>query len=316
MSGDGGRVVAICGGIGGAKLALGLYRVLSPDTLTVIVNTGDDFVHLGLHVSPDVDTVVYTLSALADRERGWGRTGETWNFMAALRALGGEDWFNLGDADLAMHVQRTARLAAGESLTAITVDLAARLGIRAEILPMSNQPVRTIVETDEGTLAFQRYFVGRRAEPKATGIRFSGADTARPSDRCVATIADPATRAIIICPSNPYLSIDPILAVPGFREMLADAPAPVIAVTPIIDGKAVKGPTAKIMAELGIPITADAVARHYDGLIDGFVLDAADAAGRSAFAVPTEVAKTLMLTLDDRDALARDVLSFADRLRS
>ena len=178
MSGDGGRVVAICGGIGGAKLALGLYRVLSPDALTVIVNTGDDFVHLGLHVSPDVDTVVYTLSALADRERGWGRTGETWNFMAALRALGGEDWFNLGDADLAMHVQRTARLAAGESLTAITTDLAARLGIRAEILPMSDQPVCTIVETDEGTLAFQRYFVGRRAEPKAIRISFSGADLA------------------------------------------------------------------------------------------------------------------------------------------
>ncbi|MEP5514698.1 MAG: 2-phospho-L-lactate transferase [Bauldia litoralis] len=309
-----GKVVAICGGVGGAKLAPGLYRVLAPEQLTVVVNTGDDFEHLGLHVSPDIDTVVYTLADLADRERGWGRANETWAFMAALKALGGEDWFNLGDADLAMHVQRTLRLKAGETLTTITSDLARRLGIAAEILPMSDERVRTFVETDEGVLGFQRYFVGRRCEPRVERIRFDGAETARPGPRVLAALADPGVRAVVICPSNPFLSVDPILAVPGMRAAIRSTSAPVVAVTPIIGGQAVKGPTAKIMAELDVPVTALAVASHYDGLIDGFVLDDRDAADKAAFPVAADVVPTLMQSLADREALARSVLAFAGRL--
>ncbi|HEX2264827.1 MAG TPA: 2-phospho-L-lactate transferase, partial [Solirubrobacterales bacterium] len=296
-------MVALCGGIGGAKLALGLYRVLGPDELTLIVNTGDDFEHLGLHVSPDLDTVLYTLSGLADPERGWGRADESWNFMAALSELGGEDWFRLGDRDLAIHVLRAQWLRSGRPLSRFMADAARRLGIRARIVPMSNDPVRTMVQTSDGVLPFQRYFVERRCEPQVLRIWFEGASAARPAAEAIDAIAGPRLEAVVICPSNPYLSVDPILAVPGLREALESAAAPVVAVSPIIGGAAVKGPTTKIMAELGVDRTSAAIAAHYRGLLDGLVIDNGDVADAPALDIAVEAAPTLMRDLADREAL-------------
>ena len=308
-----GPVAAICGGVGGAKLALGLLRRLGSD-LSVVVNTGDDFEHLGLMISPDLDTVLYTLGGLSDEERGWGRTGETWAFMQALASLGGETWFQLGDRDLALHVERTRRLRSGETLTEIAETVAERFGIAARILPMSDDPVRTTVVTDQGALPFQRYFVEHRCQPVVRSLQFEGAARARPSKAVLAALSDPALRAVVICPSNPYLSIDPILAVPGLAEALAAVAAPVVAVSPIGGGKAVKGPTAKIMDELGVPRTSRAIAQHYDGLIDGLIIDETDAVDAEHLGIPALATKTLMRTIADREALARETLSFADRI--
>jgi LPPG:FO 2-phospho-L-lactate transferase len=307
-------VVAISGGIGGAKLALGLCRVLPAQQLTVIVNCGDDFDHLGLRICPDIDTTLYTLGGLANTALGWGRQDETWRFMDTLGALGGPSWFRLGDRDLALHVERTRRLAAGESLSSFVGDVAQRLGITAGIVPMSDDPVRTHVRTPEGELAFQDYFVRLRCAPRVTAIRFEGAESARPAP-AVAAALGARPEAIILCPSNPYLSVDPILAVPGMRALLRAAGAPVIAVSPLVAGDAVKGPTAKIMRELGVPLTPAAIARHYAALIDGFVLDRRDAAGAGECDCPVKVTDTLMKSLKDRERLAREVLAFAALLR-
>jgi LPPG:FO 2-phospho-L-lactate transferase len=308
-----GRVVAISGGIGGAKLALGLYRVLPADALTVIVNCGDDFDHLGFTICPDIDTTLYTLAGLANTELGWGRHDETWSFMDTLGALGGPGWFRLGDRDLALHAERTRRLRGGESLSSVIADIAQRMNIHAAIVPMSDDPVRTRVRTPDGELAFQDYFVRLRCGPQVTAIDFSGAVSAQPSPAAAAALAA-RPDAVILCPSNPYLSIDPILAVPGTRERLRSAHAPVVAVSPLVGGQAVKGPTAKIMRELGVPTTAAAIARHYAGVIDGFVLDARDAAGPEGIDCPVHVTDTLMHSLADRERLAREVLAFAASL--
>jgi len=307
-------VLALCGGVGGAKLALGLYRVLGPERLVVAVNTGDDFAHLGLHISPDLDTVMYTLAGLSNPETGWGLREESWNFMAALEALGGESWFRLGDGDLATHVERTRRLAAGESLSEITADFARRLGIRARLLPMSDQPVRTLIHTEEGALTFQHYFVRLSAAPVARGFTYEGAERARPNPELLAALAAPGLELVVICPSNPYLSVDPILALPGMRTAIAQARVPVLAVSPIIAGSALKGPAAKIMAELGVPRTQAAIARHYEGLIDGLVIDESDAEEAEEIALPLEITATRMVTLADREALAGRVLAFGARL--
>jgi LPPG:FO 2-phospho-L-lactate transferase len=308
------RVVALSGGIGGAKLALGLYRTLPPDCLMVVGNTGDDFEHLGLSISPDLDTILYTLAGVANPETGWGRAADTWSFMRALERLGGETWFRLGDADLATHVERTRRLAAGESLSAITDDFRRRLGVRARLVPMCDEPVRTLVRTDEGILPFQRYFVERRCAPTVGGFEFEGAGDARPTAALREALASESLEAVVICPSNPFISIDPILAVPGMRAALAACRAPVVAVSPIIGGRAVKGPTAKMMAELGMPTTARAVAARYGSLIDGFVLDWADAGQASDIALPCVATRTLMESEDDRRTLASEVLAFAREL--
>jgi LPPG:FO 2-phospho-L-lactate transferase len=309
------RVIALCGGIGGAKLARGLYEVLGPD-LTVIVNTGDDFEHLGLMISPDVDTVLYTLADLNDAERGWGRANETWNFMSALAEVGGETWFQLGDRDLALHIERTRRLKAGQSLTRVVTDFAQRFGISANILPMSDDAVRTIVVTEEGPLPFQKYFVGLRCAPVVRAIDFASARMARVSPDIAAAFGQRDLAAIVICPSNPYLSVDPILAVHGMRELLQQAQAPVIAVSPIIGGAAIKGPTTKIMAELQIEATNESIARHYAGVVDALVIDRLDAADIASLSLPALATATLMNTLEDRVALARDVLDFARELAS
>lgn len=305
------KVVALSGGIGGAKLALGLYQTLPADSLLVVCNTGDDFEHLGLNVSPDLDTVLYTLAGIANPETGWGRADETWTFMQALEELGGETWFRLGDADLATHVECTRRLAAGESLSAISDDFCARLAVRARVVPMSDQPVRTMVQTEEGVLPFQRYFVERRCEPKVTGFDFQGASDAQPTSACLDALASDHLEAVVICPSNPFISVDPILAVPGMRAALAACRAPVVAVSPVIGGRAVKGPTAKMMAELGFPTTAQAVAEHYRGLLDGFVLDDADAAEADAIDLPCLATRILMTDEADKRTLAAEVLAFA-----
>ena len=309
-----GPVLALCGGIGGAKLALGLYRHLAPDALSVAVNTGDDFEHLGLHISPDIDTVLYTLSGTDNPDTGWGRADETWTFMAALEALGGETWFRLGDGDLALHVERTRRLGTGESLSEVCAAFARRFGLDARILPMTGDPLRTVVHTPDGPLPFQHYFVRKRCEPRVTGVTFAGAEAARPNPEILRALADPALGAVVICPSNPYLSIDPILAVPGMRIALGACPAPVVAVSPLVGGRAVKGPTAKIMAELGVPVTNAAIAAHYEGLIDGLVLDRADRAEAAELGVPALVTETVMTSLEDRIALAAAALGFAAEL--
>jgi len=309
-----GMVVVLSGGVGGAKLVLGLSRVLDPAKLTVIANTGDDFLHLGLAISPDIDTILYTLAGLVDPERGWGRRDETWKFMEAIEQLGGETWFRLGDADLALHVERTRRLAAGATLSDITAHLARRLGVGPRILPMSDDPVRTRLGTAEGWLDFQDYFVRRRCEPLVREIRYEGADAAAPSAAALAALRDPRLRAIIIGPSNPLLSIGPLLAVPGIRAALANRSAPVVAVSPIIAGKAVKGPTAKMMRELGLPATAEEVARGYAGLIDAFVVDPVDAKGAFPAAIRVLAAPALMETIGDRERLASATLAAADRL--
>ena len=308
------KVVALCGGVGGAKLALGLYRVLPPDTLAVIVNTGDDFEHLGLHICPDLDTTLYTLAGLANPELGWGRREETWTFMQTLEALGGETWFRLGDADLALHVERTQRLRGGATLSAIMADLARRLGVEAAIVPVSDDPIRTQLTTSEGELAFQDYFVRRRCAPCVQAIAYQGAPAARLAPAALAALESASLEAIILCPSNPYLSLDPLLAVPPLLPAVRAARVPVIAVTPLIGKEAVKGPTAKIMRELGIPLTARAIAQHYAAWIDGFVLDRTDAAQAADFDVPVHVTDTLMKSLGDRERLAREVLGFAATL--
>ena len=313
-----GTCVALSGGVGGAKLALGLSRILAPAQLDIIVNTGDDFEHLGLMICPDLDTLTYTLAGLNNTETGWGRAGETWTFMASLRALGGESWFQLGDGDLAIHVERTRRLAAGEPLSRVTAELTARLGIELSVIPMSDDPVRTFVETAAGALAFQHYFVRDQCAPEVTGFEFRGAKTATPSPMALGALADPALDAVVICPSNPFISIDPILAVPGLRGAIEDAAAPVIAVSPIVGGKAIKGPTAKMMLELGVTQSAASVARHYDGLIDGFVLDSEDAASGDeirALGLDVLTTNTVMQSLEDRVSLAANVLEFATKLR-
>jgi LPPG:FO 2-phospho-L-lactate transferase len=311
MSPPGGFVLALSGGIGGAKLALGLYRMLPRGALTVVANTGDDFEHLGLAISPDCDTLLYTLAGLDNPDLGWGRRDETWTFMKALESLGGETWFKLGDGDLATHVERTRRLAAGESLSQITDDFRRRLGIGARLLPMTDGRVRTRLLTETGWLDFQDYFVRQHCAPIVREITFSGAERAQPQAGFLQALADPNLKAVVICPSNPFISIDPILAMPGVCEALRCSPAPVVAVSPIIGGKAVKGPSAKMMAELGLPVSAAAVARHYRDIIDVYVADEIDANELRDPGVPVVFTRTLMLSLEDREALARRVLEAA-----
>jgi LPPG:FO 2-phospho-L-lactate transferase len=309
-----GKVLALSGGVGGAKLALGLYRILPPDTLIVVANTGDDFEHLGLSISPDLDTLLYTLSGQANLDLGWGRRDETWTFMAALERLGGDSWFRLGDGDLATHVERTRRLAAGETLSAIMDDFRRRLGIAACLLPMSDAPVRTLVDTDRGRLDFQDYFVRLRSAPAVRSLEFAGSETAQPHPDFLRALADPELRAVIVCPSNPFISIDPILSIPGVRQALRNCRASIVAVSPIIAGKAVKGPTAKMMEELGLPVGAAAVARHYRDFLDIYVVDEADRDAAVGLDLPVVFAPTLMLTLEDRENLARLVLDAAAKV--
>ena len=296
------KIVALAGGVGGAKLAHGLAQILAPEDLTVIVNTGDDFEHLGLYICPDLDTVCYTLAGLANPETGWGRVNETWNTIANIEKLGGPNWFRLGDQDFATHLERTRRLKAGQPLTQVTKDFCTAWGIKHTVLPMTDSPVRTIVDTDEGELAFQEYFVHRRCEPRVKGFRFDGVEVAEPASG--AREALDSADAIVICPSNPWVSVDPILRV------IQKINKPVVAVSPIIGGKTVKGPAAKMYAELGIEPSALAVAKHYRTLLSGFVLDTVDSHLSDKIETRALVTDTLMNNLTDRARLAMDVLNF------
>jgi LPPG:FO 2-phospho-L-lactate transferase len=306
------RVLALSGGVGGAKLALGLRNVVPAGKLTIVANTGDDFEHLGLHVSPDIDTLLYTLAGLENPATGWGRRDETWTFMAVLAGLGGETWFRLGDGDLAIHVERTRRLSAGEPLSSIIRDFGKRLGVGATIVPMSDDPVRTRVRTAAGWLDFQRYFVEQQCRPEVTEFSYGGAPTAKPHPDFVAALAHPELRAVVICPSNPFISIEPILTVPGVREALLACAAPVVAVAPIVGDQAIKGPTAKMMRELGLRISAETVAQRYADILDGYVVDDSDAPLLATLPIPAIAAKAVMVSLADREQLAKMTLALAD----
>ncbi|HUA77852.1 MAG TPA: 2-phospho-L-lactate transferase [Acetobacteraceae bacterium] len=308
-------VLALSGGIGGAKLALGLSRILPARDLLIVANTGDDFEHLGLAISPDIDTLMYALAGLDNQELGWGRRDETWSFMETLARLGGADWFRLGDRDLAVHVERTRRLRLGETLSAITADFCRRLSIGPRVLPMSDDPVRTRLRTEEGWLDFQDYFVRLRCRPRVREIIFTGAAEARAQPDFLTALLSEQLRAVVICPSNPFISVEPILALPGVRAAIASCQAPVIAVSPIIAGRAVKGPTAKMMIELGITPGAASVAERYGNLLDGYVIDSNDAAEAANLGPHVTLAPTLMTTLADRERLASVVLEAADALR-
>jgi LPPG:FO 2-phospho-L-lactate transferase len=307
-------VLALAGGVGGAKLAEGLAAILPPGALTVAVNVGDDFEHMGLRISPDIDTVTYTLAGLNNKEQGWGLEGETWNFITALERLGGDTWFRLGDKDIATHVERTRRLKT-ESLSTVTADFAGRLGIKQKIVPVSDDPVRTMVATDQGLLPFQDYFVRLRCAPRVERLEFPGIEHMRPSAGFSAAITAPDLTAIVICPSNPFLSILPILSLPGVREALECRKVPLVAVSPIVGGEAVKGPAAKIMDELGIAVSSIGVAGFYGTLLDGLMIDTVDADLTSQIDGPAVfVGDTMMRNSDDRRRVAADVLAFAERL--
>ena len=310
-----GRVLAISGGVGGAKLALGLSAVLDPRELLIVANTGDDFEHLGLPICPDIDTLMYTLAGVADPQRGWGLAGESWHCLEALRRLDGPHWFALGDRDLATHLQRAELLRAGATLSQVTAQLCATMGVRHAVVPMSDDPVRTIVETDQGRLAFQEYFVREQCAPVVQGVFFEGSAKARPSAAIADWLAPDSGCGVLICPSNPFLSVDPVLALPGIREQLAACA--VVAVSPIVGGRALKGPAAKMMAELGLQASALDVARHYRGLVNGFVIDtadAADAAAIRALGMEVLVTDTIMGTIEDKRRLATEAIELLQRM--
>ncbi len=299
--------------MGGAKLALGLSRILPPDDLVIVVNTGDDEEFHGLHVSPDLDTVMYTLSGLADPERGWGLCGETYGALKMLSTYGVPTWFNLGDRDMATHIRRTQLLREGMSLSDVTREVCGRVGISHTVAPMTDNQVRTKVETSEGVLSFQDYFVRLRCEPEANAVHFEGADAAVPSPAFDDALTN--ARAIIFCPSNPFLSIDPILAVGDVRENVRGFSGPRIVVSPIVGGAAIRGPAAKMMRELGHPASSVGVARKYAGLCDLFVLDNADAGEAKqidALDMKAHVTNTIMNTTDDKETLAQYVLRLLD----
>lgn len=312
------EVLALAGGVGGAKLCVGLSKTLAPEELQIVVNTGDDFWHLGLAISPDIDSVLYALAGLNDAERGWGRAGETWNFMAALERLGAPTWFKLGDLDLATHVWRTEQLLLAETLSQITNDLARRLGIAHRVAPMSDDAVETMVDTEEGRLPFQKYFVARQCRPRLLGLHFEGASDADLAPAFAAALQSPALKAIVLCPSNPFVSIAPILALKQARRALENRAAPLVAVSPIVGGRAIKGPAAKMMAELGLDISPLGIARHYGSLLDGLVIDEQDAQFQNrleAMGCKVHVCNTIMRSDQDRIALAQATLDFAATLQ-
>ena len=318
MSGRaGGMVLALAGGVGGAKLALGLARILPPERLTIVVNTGDDEIFHGLHVSPDLDTMTYTLSGWYNQETGWGVAGDSFETLGALNRLGSDTWFNLGDRDFAMHIRRTELLRRGMTLSEVTAELTGRLGIEHAIVPMSDQPVRTVLETDAGTLSMQEYFVKNRAGPSVRSIRYVGAEDAKASPGFAEALG--SADLIVFCPSNPHLSVAPILAIPGVRDAIAGLSGRRMAVSPIVGGDAVRGPAGKIMGELGAEVSAVGVAREYLGLCDVLVVDTQDSGLSDAIesvGIKPAVTDTIMQTDDDKIALAREVMRLAEVLDS
>jgi LPPG:FO 2-phospho-L-lactate transferase len=308
------KILAVTGGVGGAKLAVGLAQLLGPDELMFAVNVGDDFTHLGLHISPDIDSLTYALAGQNNQELGWGRAGETWQFIETLGSLGGDDWFRLGDKDMALHMRRSLMLQDGASLSAATQEITQRMGIAHRVIPISDDPIRTVVQSTQGDLMFQHYFVRERCEPAVHGFHFNGMANAVLNPTIAAYLAD--CDAIIICPSNPFVSVAPVIEVAGF--LAATEQIPTIAVAPIVGGIALKGPAAKMMQELDIPTTALGVAEHYQHkyphLLNGFVIDSTDADSLPDFNLPTIATQSVMSSLQDRIALAEACLDFFDQL--
>lgn len=312
--------MAISGGVGGAKLSQGLAGEIDPADLTVIVNTGDDSHHYGLFVTPDLDTQLYTLSGRAELSRGWGRKEESWNAMNAMRELGEDIWFNLGDKDLGLNLLRTMRLARGDRLTSIIADFARSFGLREAILPMCDEPVSTQLKCADGDYDFHDWFVAAKCTPEVRQVVFRGAEQAEMTAEVKAALTASDLAAIIVCPSNPYLSIAPILAVPGMREALIDSAAPVVGITPVVGGEAIKGPTAGMMRTFGAPVTAATAARLHADVFDGYILDERDADQAGEFAgigqgLPVAIADTMMTDLAAKRRLARAALDFARTLQ-
>jgi len=307
------KIVCLCGGVGGAKLALGFSKILPPEQLTIVVNTGDDFEHLGFSISPDIDTVIYTLAGISNKTLGWGIEDETWNFMAELEQKNpANSWFKLGDKDLQTHRLRKHHLSQGRSLTDVTTVLAHHHQVRHRVLPMSDSKLRTVVHTPNGKMPFQHYFVREQCKPAVTGFEFEGLPKAAPTSQVMLALSDPELAAVVICPSNPFVSIDPILSLRGMRDKLKNISAPLIAVSPIIGGQAIKGPTAKMMDELKVPKTSAAIAQHYGDLLDILVIDTTDQAQTEAVTqqgIRCVNTQTLMKTDTDKEALARFILS-------
>jgi LPPG:FO 2-phospho-L-lactate transferase len=300
------KIVALAGGVGGAKLADGLAGLLPPQDLTIIVNTGDDFEHFGLYICPDIDTICYTLAGLSNLETGWGRSSETYRTLDHIQDLGGPGWFRIGDMDLATHLERTRRLREGQLLSQVTQAFCKAWGVKHPVIPMSDQPVHTMVNTTGyGELAFQEYFVHQNCKPEVNGFRFSGIETASPATGVLEAMHQ--ADAIVFCPSNPWVSIDPILSLKGLRSALASKF--VLAVSPIIGGRTIKGPAAKMFTEMGFKPTALAVAQHYADLLSGFVLDIIDTNLAVELSIPVAITNTVMNTREDRRHLAQDVLN-------
>jgi LPPG:FO 2-phospho-L-lactate transferase len=310
---DSNRVVLLVGGVGGAKLAVGLADILPPECLTIIVNTADDFEHLGLHVSPDLDTVMYSLAGVANPDTGWGVAGDTFQMIDMLDSYGGPTWFKLGDRDLATNLKRTQMLREGKTFAEVTQHLSEALGVQQQIVPMSNDSVQTWIDTAQGGMAFQEYFVRERWQPEVKAITFRGAEQAEPAPLIIDAL-DQAT-LIVLGPSNPYLSIDPILAVSGIREYIEQAKASCVAVSPIVGGKALKGPAAALMAAMRVEVSPLGIARHYDGLLDGIIIDTVDrslCAQLEAGGLRTVALNTIMNTRSDKVELARQLLRWAE----
>jgi len=307
------RYLAFTGGIGGAKLALGLSRILGPDELAFVVNTGDDFEHLGLHISPDIDTLVYTLAGVNNPETGWGRRDESWQFMSALADLGGETWFKLGDRDLATNIERSSRLGRGMSLHDVTAQLAGSLGVLYPVLPMSNDTIRTRVHTEHGPLDFQHYFVREECQPVAIRFEYTGAETARVNPHIETWLGSENLAGIILCPSSPFTSIGPILSMPVLHKALQKCAAPVVAISPVVGGESLKGPLAKIMREMNVPATASWIAEQYSDFLDGIIIDSTDselASGIEALGMSTMCTNIVMKSVGDRVQLAAVSLEF------
>ena len=308
------QYIALCGGVGGAKLALGLDHVLRPEQLNIVVNTADDFQHLGFYISPDIDTLLYTLSDLNNKEQGWGREDESWNFMAACETLGIESWFQLGDRDLATHVFRTQGYKQGLTLSEITKKISQQLQIKSTIIPMSDDPVSTVVNTDIGKLSFQEYFVKHSCSPRVSKIEFKDIDKAKASVEFDTLLNEENLKGIIICPSNPFLSIEPILSLHSIRQRLKDCSAPVIVISPIVNGQAMKGPTVKIMQEFNVACDVITIAKFYADIADGMIIDTKDAEyikDIETIGIKTHTSNIIMNSLQDKTELAKEVVEFS-----
>ncbi len=310
------NLITLSGGIGGAKLCFGLHKILEPDKLRIIANTGDDFLYLGFYISPDLDTLVYTLAGVNNKETGWGRDDETWKTHNVLGELGADNWFKLGDKDLALHLHRSKALRNGKTLTSITEDISERFHLTSKILPMSDHMVQTVLNTNKGVLSFQEYFVKESNQPQIQNISFESKHP-EPTAEVMESLNDPELSGILIAPSNPYLSIDPILSIDKIKQSIMKSQKPRIAVSPLIGGDSVKGPTAKIMSEMGLEVNVLTIANHYKNLIDGLIIDNADeeyAQAIESCGIKVKISNILMNDYDDKIRLAQETLEFLSEL--